>query len=230
MVIPPAVIDPPIPIDRVPQQNCSDWQYLRRMASRHGYEVYVDPGPAPGTNFLYFGPPVVPGLQQKAISVNQGPSSDAYDIDVAHSGENLTMVSGSVQDRQTGATLPVLAPTSTRSPLGLVPESLRRIGRTRSRPLETSGLNAMQAFARAQGIVDDSAANVVRVTGTLDNTRYNAPLKARGLVDLRGVGTTMNGTYKVAEVRHRIERGSYTQDFTLTRSELGPKLPLVRPV
>ena len=229
MTIPPVILDPPIPIDRTPQQHCSDWKYLKQMAKRHGYEVYVDPGPAPGTNTLYWGPPVIPGLQQKTMSVNQGPISDAFDIDIAHSAEALTTVEGSVQDRLTGKKMPVIAPVPTRPPLGLVPEGIRRTGRMKKKPIETSGLNFMQAYARAFGEVNDSAAAPIKVTGTLNTVRYNAPLKARALVDLRGVGLSFDGTYKVAEVRHKVRPGSYTQDFTLSRNELGPKLTHVRP-
>jgi hypothetical protein len=163
------------------------------------------------------------------MSVNQGPASDAFDVQIDHSAEELTSVEGSVQDRLSGQTVPVVAPLPTRPPLGLVPEGVRRIGRTRKTPIPTSGLNAAQAYGRALAEVDASAAEPIRVTGTLNTVRYNAPLKARSLVDLRGVGLTFDGTYKVAEVRHRIRPGDYVQDFTLTRSELGPKLPLVRP-
>jgi hypothetical protein len=229
-VIPPKVVDPPIPLDRTPQQSCSDWAYLNRMARRHGYEVHVDPGPLPGMNSLYWGPPVMPGLPQKTLTVNAGPASDAYDVDIEHSGEELATSEGSVLDRLTGEVVPVMAPMPTRPPLGAVPEAVRRFGRTRTlRPL-TSGLNAMQAQARAMAMVDDSAAQPIRVTGKLDSVRYNGPLKARALVDLRGVGLSFDGTYKVAEVRHRIAPGIYTQDFTLTRAERLPLAPLVRPV
>jgi hypothetical protein len=228
-VFPPKVVDPPIPLDRTPQQSCTDWAYLNRMARRHGYEVYVDPGPAPGSNTLYWGPPVVPGMPQKALTVNAGPNSDAYDVDIDHSGEELATAEGAVLDRLTGEVVPVLAPMPTRPPLGAMPEAVRRFGRTRTLRPETSGLNAMQAQARAMALVEDSAARPIRVTGKVDAVRYNAPLKARALVDLRGVGMSFNGTYKVAEVRHRIAPGSYVQDFTLTRSERLPIAPLVRP-
>lgn len=230
MAIPPLALDPPIPVERAPQQTVSDWKYLKLMARRHGYETWIDPGPAPGINVLYWGPPIPPGLPQRAISVNQGPQSDAYDVQVSHSGDHLAMASGQVLDRLTGRTLPVIAPTTSRTPLGLVPEGLRRFGRTRVRRPRTEGLNAAQAYGRAQALVDESAANVIRVSGTLDPVRYNAPLRARAQVDLRGVGLTHDGTYKVAEVRHRIRPGAYTQEFTLTRSEIGPKLPFVRTV
>lgn len=229
MVMPPKVIDPPIPIDRTPQQRCSDWSYLNHMAKRHGYETYVDPGPVPAVNTLYWGPMVRPGVPQRTMTINSGPASDAYDVDISHTAEKLTIVQGQVSDRQTGATMPVLALVPSNEPLGLVPDGVLRMGQTRIVPIETSGLSFAQAMAKAQAIVDESARDVVRVTGTLNSARYNGALKARDRVFLRGAGTSFNGEYKVSEVRHSIRPGHYEQGFVLTRGELGPKLPLVMP-
>ena len=50
MVIPPLVIDPPIPIERVPVQQDTDLKYLEAMAARHGYTFYIKPGPVPLTD------------------------------------------------------------------------------------------------------------------------------------------------------------------------------------
>jgi hypothetical protein len=229
MVMPPKVIDPPIPIDRTPQQRCTDWAYLKHMAKRHGYETYVDPGPVPLTNTLYWGPNPRPGIQQPAMTINSGPASDAYDVSITHDAEELTIVQGQVLDRTTGSTMPVLALVPSTEPLGLLPDGISRMGQTRIVPLDASGLNFAQAMARAQAIVDDSARNAVRVTGTVNTAQYNRVLKARDRVDLRGAGMTFNGTYKVSEVRHRLKPGGYEQGFVLTRGELGPKLPVVIP-
>ncbi len=225
--IPPKVIDAPIPIDRTPQQNCSDWAYLNHMARRHGYETYIDPGPAPGLNKLYWGPPIKPGIPQKAITVNMGAGSDAYDVEVWQNLDELTTVEGFVEDRLSGQKIPVYAAIPSQSSLGLVPAGVLEFGRTRSKKLSYSGLSGAQAMARAQAEVDCAARKAYRVTGTLDSANYNGALKARDLVDLRGVGAQYGGTYKVAEVRHLIRPGSYLQEFELTRSELGPKLPVV---
>ena len=227
-VTPPKSIDPPLPVERTPQQRCSDWAYLKLMARRHGYETYVDPGPVPGTNRLYWGPPVRRTVQQRTIRVNVGPASDAYNVRVSHSAEDLAIVEAEVLDKKSGKAMPVKAMTPSRRPLGAVPEGSRRMGKTRKETIRTSGLSSAQAKARAQALVDDSASDVVCVTGTLDSAKYNAALKARDNVDLSGVGTKFDGTYKVAEVRHCIRPGSYTQEFVLTRSELGPLTPLAR--
>jgi hypothetical protein len=229
MVLPPKFIDPPIPIDRVPQQTCSDWAYLNQMARRHGYETYVDPGPLPGMNTLYWGPPVKPGVPQRTMTVDMGPASDAYDITTSEDDKPLTTVETTVLDRFTGKELPVIAMVGSNPPLGAVPESVVRFGSTRSKPVMTTGLNAGQAMGRAQAEVDRGAKRAFTVSGTLDSTRYHAALKARDMVFLRGAGITYGGLWKVAEVRHRIKPGGYEQGFMLCRAERGAMVPVVLP-
>jgi len=229
MVLPPKFIDPPIPIDRVPQQRCSDWAYLKHMARRHGYDTYIDPGPLPGMNTLYWGPPVRPGVPQRTMTVDAGPASDAYDVSTSESDESLTVVETKVLDRFTGAEVPALALVNSQTPLGAIPESVLRFGQTRSKPILTSGLNMAQAMGRAQAEVDEGARDAFTVSGTLDSARYNGALRARDPVFLRGAGLTYGGLYKVAEVRHRIKPGGYEQGFILSRSERGPMAPVVLP-
>jgi len=227
-VIPPIAVDPPIPIDRTPQQTCTDWAYLNLMARRVGYVTYIDAGPAPMMNTLYWGPPVMPGLPQKALNVNLGPLTNVTGISLSQDALSTTLVETKVKDRLTGQETPVLAIMPTRPPLGLLPTSVVNAGAQRTVSMRTSGLNAMQAFARAQGLLDASSDDAVQVSGTLDSVTYNDVLKARGLVDLRGAGFSFDGTWLVRSVSHNISRGGYTQDFTLSRSELGAVSPFVR--
>lgn len=229
MALPPKFLDPPIPIDRVPQQNGTDWEYLKQMARRHGYETYIDPGPVPGVNTLYWGPPVKPGVPQRTITVDMGPASDAYDVTTSEDDTVLTSVETKVIDRLTGAEIPVIALVGSNPPLGAVPETVARFGSTRKEPIQTSGLNAGQALGRAQAKVDEGAKKAFAVSGTIDSTRYNAALKARDMVFLRGAGLSYGGLYKVSEVRHLIKPGSYEQQFKLSRGERGALAPLVLP-
>ena len=64
------------------------------------------------------------------------------------------------------------------------------------------------------------AADAVTATGTLDVLRYGRVLKARALVGVRGAGLPFEGLYYVKTVTHKIKRGEYMQDFTLTRNGL----------
>ena len=228
-VIPPTVIDPAIPVDRTPQQNCSDMAYLHHIARRHGYHAFVDPGPVPGVSTLYWGPLPIPGAPQKALSVNQGPTSDAEDVTITHNGEKLATVSAKVQDRMTGAVTPVEAPFATTLSQGGLPDSITQAGKTRTLKIPTSGLNAMQAQARAMGVVNRSAQDVLVASGTINNLRYNDVLKPYQSVQLRGVGMIYNGVYTVSEVTHILKPGDYTQSFKMQRGDLYPIVPVVTP-
>ncbi|MEM9302728.1 MAG: hypothetical protein AAGE01_11480 [Pseudomonadota bacterium] len=229
VVMPPPVVDPVIPVDRTPQQTSTDLGYLRKMAKRHGYRVFVDPGPAPGTSQLYFGPVPRPGLPQKPLSVNLGPVSDAYDVTVEHDGESLTAARAKVQDRATGQVIPLEIPTATSTPQSLLVDALTQIGNTKTKELETSGLNSPQVMARLMAMVNRSAEKVLKVNGTVDNTRYNDVLKPYYSVQIRGLGNIYNGEYTVAEVRHQLKPGEYTQQFTLHRDGLYPIVPFLTP-
>ena len=46
------------------------------LASRHGYVTYVVPGPVPGIQHLYWGPPVRVGPPQPALSVDLGAADE----------------------------------------------------------------------------------------------------------------------------------------------------------
>lgn len=226
MIIPPPSIDMPVPTERTPVQQVTDLQYLQEMAGRFGYVFYVTPGPMPGTNTAYWGPPVRTGMPQKALSINMGPNSNAEIPSFRYDAMATTFVSGQVQDRSTSQAIPVQTFASTRPALVSQPAWATQ-SQVRKRQLRRSGLNTTQAFARAQAETDASTERVVQVTGELDAARYEALLQPRGLVDLRGAGYTHDGTYYVKSVTHNISRGQYQQRFTLTREGVGAISPTV---
>ncbi|MCZ6677471.1 MAG: hypothetical protein O7E52_09490, partial [Candidatus Poribacteria bacterium] len=228
-VIPPTVVDPPIPIERTPGQQETDLSYLNHMAARFGYVFYVTPGPLPMTNAAYWGPPKRLNIPQKALSVNMGSHTNVESINFQHDALAPTFVSGQLQDRLTNQSLPVETFASTRVPLASQPTWLVHYSNVRQTQLRKSGLNTMQAFARAQGKMDASMDEVVTATGALDALSYGGLLQARGLVGLRGVGYTYDGIYYVKKVTHKISKGEYKQDFTLTREGVGSITPVVRP-
>lgn len=227
-VVPPPTIDTPMPSERIPVQQGTDLAYLQEMAARYAYVFYVTPGPASGTNAAYWGPPVRVGVPQKALSVNLGPNSNVESIDFQYNGLGPTVVSGKVQDRVTNQVLPVQTFASTRAPLVSRPAWATQ-PQVRSRQFRQAGQNVTQAFARAQAETDAAADSVITATGELNTAQYQALLKPRGLVGLRGAGHSYNGTYYVKSVTHSIHKGEYKQRFTLTREGLGALSPLVQP-
>lgn len=229
LVIPPLTLDPPIPIDRVPGQQGTDLDYLNTMAARFGYAFYVIPGPVPGANIGYWGPPIRVGIPQRALTVNMGHETNVDSISFQYNALAPTLVSGHVQDRLTNEVIPVETFFSTRLPLSTEPAILFNEPNVRSQQFRMGGVNVMQAFARAQGITDASVDQVVTATGEADTLRYGDILTPRGLVGLRGAGYSYDGLYYVKSVTHNVARHEYKQRFTLTRDGVGSTVPMVIP-
>jgi hypothetical protein len=225
----PLVSEPANPNDRVIQQRGTDLAFLRKLADRHGYRVFQRPGPTPGLSRVHWAPIPLQEPAQKAISVNQGPQSEAQEVSVTHDGQTLSMVATQLKDRLSGQNILVGAPVASTPPQGAQPETVTQAGKARQRLLPPGGHTAASAQAAAQGLVNRSAEAAVRVTGTLNVPRYRAVLQPFGSVNIRGLGAAYNGSYTVAEVRHRIQPGEYRQEFTLERGALYPLVPTLPP-
>src|SRR5215831_1519738 len=231
MVMPPPTIDQPLPIERTPVQQGTDLDYLKSMAQRFGFVFYIEPGPAPGVNIAYWGPPNRVGLPQRALTVNQGPEMNVDSINFTYNGMAPTIVNDVVQDKLTNSSMPVITFASLRlPPLAAMPALPFQLPNVRTSLLDQStGLSVMQAYSRAQGITDKSVDGVVTAQGELDALRYGDLLEARGIVGLRGAGFTYDGLYYVKSVSHAISKGQYKQRFNLTREGTGAITPVVVP-
>jgi hypothetical protein len=227
-VIPAPTVDQPSPVERVPVQLATDHRYLTTIASRFGYVFYVVSGPTERTNTAYWGPPVRVGPPQRALSVDFGAETNVRQISFRSDGLAPTQVVGRIQDRETNKTVPVRSVGSTRPPLAAEPDSQVNLPNVRTTLYRDSGLTTTQAQARAQGAAEASNDSLT-ATGTLDALRYADLLTARGVVGLRGAGSQHDGLYYVKRVTHTIQRGEYTQAFTLTREGLGATTAVVRP-
>lgn len=225
-VIPPPVIDPPIPVERTPVQQCTDYQMLEKMAERYGYVFYVTPGPAPFFNTAYWGPPKRLDLPQKPLNFNMGADSNVDDVSFEYNGMGATNFTGTVQDRQTNSVMPVQNILTTRPPLSAQPALLAQKCNKLKHFRADSGQSYVQAMARAQGMTDAST-DAVEGRGQLDSLRYGGILQARSLVSLRGAGYSYDGIYYVKSVTHNISKGSYKQSFVIKRDGLGSISPVV---
>jgi len=229
-VRPPTTIDPPLPVERTPIQHATDRAYLVEMAARFGYVFYVRPGPAPFTNFAYWGPQERIGVPQPALSVSMGPQTNVDSINFEYNALQPEMVLGSVLDRTTGVKLPIITLAGTRPPLSAMPALPFNLPNVRTvQPQPTEGLTYVQAFARALGRTDRSLENVATANGEVDGLRYGFALRPRGLVGLRGAGFSYDGIWYVNRVSHKIKRGEYKQSFALSRDGVGSLTPAVIP-
>lgn len=230
MLMPPFMLDVPLPMERIPVQRATDLAYLRALAQRFGYVFYIKPGPAPLTNTAYWGPPVRIGIPKKALSVNLGGDTTVERLDFQYNAEEASVYYGKVQDRNINQQLPVQTFATLRiPPLALFPAVPFDLPNVRSTLLDNlHGLNYAQAFARAQAETDKSVDNVLQATGELDTARYGDILESRGLVGVRGAGARYDGFYYVKSVTHSLSsKGEYKQRFTITREGLGTTTPVV---
>ena len=229
LAIPPRDMDPPIIIERVPQQRDTDLQHLTNLALAHGYVTYAIPGPAPATSTFYWGPPVRAGLPQPAITVDQPPYTNVtapptFSLDAS----TPVQITGRDVDPRTGIAMPIRSVPPMRPPLSAMPLWLTNANDTRVRLAEQSGSSAIGTLARAQAEAERSADAVI-ATGELDGARYGGVLRPRGLVGIRGAGWSHDGLWYVRQVEHQLAAGSYAQSFTLARDGYGSTVPTVLP-
>ncbi len=225
VVIPPIFTDVPDPTRKIPAQTGTDLQYIKLLASRHGYVFYLEPGPAPGTSLAYWGPDVRLPIPQPALNVNMDAHTNVKSLSFSLDGLAKKIVVLTIFDPVTNKiTIPIPVPNLSilRPPLGarLTPPSKVEF------PESISKLNASQALARALGILF-SASDAITGSGQLDVLRYGRPLRARQLVGVRGAGIAYDGLYYVQSVTHNLKRGEYNQSFNLSRDGLISLTPRV---
>lgn len=233
IVIPPLSGEVELPIERIPQQNTTDKQYLNALAAEHGYIFFVQPGLAPTLNTAYWGPVSRIGLPQKTLTVDAGPETNVQSINFSYdalSPNGPVQVYGFVSDETTESILPVATLFSTLvPPLSSMQPLIFNQPFVRKQLLDYQGSSYIDAFTRAQAITNQSSDSVVSANGTLDVLRYGAILMAPGLVGVRGVGFSYDGYYYVSNVTHHIRVGQYTQDFSLSREGLGSTTGVLTP-
>jgi hypothetical protein len=229
VVVPPPVLNADSPTSRFDTQMATDRAYVREVAAQSGYVFYIEPGPLPGQSIAYFGPDIrPPPIPQRALSVNLDAETNVERISFAFDGlakkTTLMFLLDPVTHKVALPPVPIPGINPLRPPLGIRPAVPARI----SFAADMARLSPTEAAKRALGIANQSVAPI-KVTGALDVAAYGAPLKARGLVGLRGAGFSYDGLYYVDSVTHSIKRGEYKQNFELSRDGLGALAPVVVP-
>jgi hypothetical protein len=224
MVIPAVVEDIPIPIDRIPRQQGTDYQYFKHLAQQAGYVFYLDPGPQPGMSRAYWGPELRVGVPQPALSTDMDAHTNVESMSFAFDSEAKEMPVVMIQNQATKAPIPIPIPdiSPLNPPLGAIPPLPPRLKMLTDTAKQNPAQAIMTGLAYAAKHQDS-----VTVSGSLNATRYGHVLKSRGLVGVRGGGPAFDGLYYVKEVTHTIERGEYQQEFKLVRNGLVSTVPAV---
>ncbi len=232
LVIPSVLLFVPLPIDQIPSQQGTDLGYIKYLAEQAGYVFYIDPGPLPGMSKAYWGPQIKVGPVQPALSSDMDAYTNVESLHFKFSQEQNKIPIVYIYNEETGVSIPIPIPpiTPLNPPLGLIPPLPTNLlppdltpfrGDLSKRPIPQAIMMGLAEAAKN--------AEAVSCEGSLDVSRYGGVLKARQLVGVRGAGPAFDGLYYVKRVTHKIKRGEYKQNFTLTRNGLVSTVPTVNP-
>ncbi len=224
-VIPSVIEDIPIPVDRIPRHQGTDYAYLRMLAEECGYTFYVDPGPKPGMSKAYWGPEIRVGMPQPSLNgALDEPHTNTTGMRFRFDKEAKEMPVVFIQEPLSKVPVPIPIPdiTPLNPPLGKVgplPPKLKFLPDTAKRgPLGA----ALRGLAYAS-----QHADAVFGSGSLDVVRYGRLLRSRELVTVRGAGDAYDGLHYVTSVTSTLKRGEFTQSFQLARNGLLSTLPSI---
>lgn len=229
----PVVIPPIIPVIEPPtegwntQTNQTDRAYIRQLAEQCGYVFFVRPGPLPLQSVAYFGPDIDVPVPQPALSINMDASTNVESLSFTLDGMAKKIRVFMILDPITKKIpIPIPLPNinAFKPPLGLRPTPPARIEFATDTAKDTPD----KAASKILGFLlnkDNSAA--ITGSGKLDVLRYGHVLQSRMLVGVRGAGLAYDGLYYVDSVSHDLKKGSYAQNFTLSRDGLISNIPRV---
>jgi phage protein D len=208
---PPTLIEP----EGTTIQRGTDLRFLRRLASRNGFDMYVQPEPFTGVDQGFFRPRQTLGAPQAVLNVHMGSETNVAGFRVRYDMTQPTGVIAAGLDTMTKAPQPALAPVSVQPPLGVEPSLTRVLPPPVVRPVDTGEMRTAELQALAQGIADRSSFAVVAEGEVGPDVGV---LRPGGLVAVRGLGRLYNGLYLLTRVRHRISEDGYVQSFEARRN------------
>jgi phage protein D len=206
-----AVVDPTQPArdenDHTEIQRGTDIQFLKSLATRNGFECYVELNPKTGEVEGHFHKPRLQQTTQGVLSVNLGPATNVNSFDArfdmlkpatvtaknvdVHVRDQQDANSDNPEDKQLGDSSTV-ADTSRQVLLG-------GTGLAQTGELQTA----------AQAEVDRSSW-AITAEGDVNTVAYGEVLRAKRPVEVRGAGLQFSGTYYVEQVLHTFTGDGYT--------------------
>src|SRR5215468_9421240 len=138
--------DVQIPIDKIPAQKGTDLQYIRQLAEDVGYVFYIEPGPAPGTNIAYFGPPIKIGIPQPALNLDMDALTNVESLSFSFDPTKGVLPVVLIQNQLTRVPIPIPIPNINplQPPLGALPTPLANLKLLK----DTAKMNPMQAISK----------------------------------------------------------------------------------
>lgn len=200
-------------------QRGTDWQFLRCLARRVGFDVFVRGAQG------YFRPPDPSRSPQKDLAVHMGEVlTNVIWFEPRVVGDLPTQINRMRANTVTKKIEKVSVTSSPLKPLGKRDGAALRGGRKiAAQPIALGSPEplvsdqAMEALATGVRRTNDW---IVTGEGELDGMIYGRALRADGMVLIKGAGKAFSGRYYVSEVIHRLTPEGYTQRFKVMRNAL----------
>ncbi len=220
----PTTEGPLLPTEGIARQDGTDLEYICALAEEAGYVFRMQPGPAMGTSFAYWGPEIRSGRPQPALTIDSGAADNIESISFNYAPENTSIPLVYIHNKKAGTGIPIPIPSAIPflPPLGLInplPMKTEPIG-------EAANLSPATALVRGFAYAARNS-SALTGNGSLDVLRYGRVLKAGGIVGVRGAGIAFDGMHHVDSVTSTATLSSLKQDFALSRNGLLPTQPTV---
>jgi phage protein D len=204
----PAGPDPDV---HVVLQRASDWGFVRALAAKWGYAVYLE---SDGKRTAGHFHPLEP------LADPQGELSLGFGGDARSARVEAQLLAG---QRVKAARIPALSDAA-QSGEGTGTDDAQgatTLGGQATVLLAPSDVDGeVDPGATAAGMADRSAF-ALTLSAEIDSDTAGVLLRARRTVLVKGLGSELSGRYLVERVRHRITANRHVQELTLTRNALG---------
>lgn len=220
-----------LPSEITVQQSETDFAMIQRLANKNGYIFKLIPGPVPGTNTCYFGPPSRMGIPCPTLNCAPLPDCNVESIQFRYDGLQASLYGGMVLDVEDNnpVPVPVMSVPVVLPPFSAMQALLVNVPYVKFGISTDDQLDPLQAIAKLTGQANRQSNEVVTATGSVDSERYGGIIISPGIINVRGAGRMYDGTYYVKSIVHKITPDKHTQDFTLTREGTMTLIPMVPP-
>lgn len=199
-------------------QRETDFQFVRRLALRNGFDCYVE-----GTT-AYFGPVPADDNPQPLLAAHFGDETNLVEFSATVDALLPAHVAMFQVDRFNKEVISAVTESGEQDPLGdLDANALLKsdVDAARVYVAKNAATGTPEMEALCKGLFQEGAW-FVSGEGEIDSSVYGHVLRPRGLVTIKGIGETYSGIYYVSFVRHTITRENYTQYFRVKRDALLP--------
>jgi phage protein D len=200
-------------------QRGTDIQFLQYLARRNGYECYVEADVQSGQNTGHFHPPETQQQPVGVITVNLG---EATNVDTFQLRYDMLRP---VHAKVTGVEIE----DASEQAIAADSASLQLLGKDATVPsdkprtvlIAQTGLGYGGDWQTLAQAVVDRSSWAVTAEGELNTATFGAILRAKRIVNVRGIGRTFSGTYSIQRVLHTFTSDGHKQRFTLRRNATG---------